>query len=100
RPPPSPPLFPYTTLFRSSPQTPRSYFGLACASDDSVPKLSPTLKRRDENEHPNRRGEKIMMPSISFLSNEESLYGSDTVTRDKRSEEHTSELQSRENLVC
>jgi len=24
-----------------------------------------------------------MMPSISFLSNEESLYGSDTVTRDK-----------------
>src|SRR5699024_12416546 len=71
RPPPSPTLFPYTTLFRSI--RPR---WLACASQC---RASPTAGSRSSPAHP------PAPPRVSGLP---------------RSEEHTSELQSRFDLVC
>src|SRR5690606_41506492 len=82
RPPPSPTLFPYTTLFRSpptsevTPTTGRSG-GAACA--------------RANRQVPSQRGSagdggRWLVPKHE--------------RKPQRSEEHTSELQSRENLVC
>src|SRR5690606_41331041 len=89
RPPPSSTLFPYTTLFRSLARRIRRHL-------DSRAVILLNLSVND-------RGE---------VSNDESITEvlveayAETVTRDRsyeatmRSEEHTSELQSRENLVC
>src|SRR5437870_8309886 len=74
--PPRSTLFPYTTLFRS---------------DSSVEKLP----RKDSNDS----GPMWFDNRIYFLSDRNgpvSLFAYDT----KRSEEHTSELQSRGHLVC
>src|SRR5690606_42129331 len=90
-PPPSPALFPYTTLFRSllsrlrgrrirlyGARAPRALAGIArCA------------RRRGC-----RRG-----PAL-FAGRHAGSPGAARCTRPARSEEHTSELQSRENLVC
>src|SRR5436309_6442180 len=70
RPPPRSTLFPYTTLFRSRAAGPDADDSAACAA----------------NRRP-RRG----IPGHA---------GADRPPRISRSEEHTSELQSRENLVC
>src|SRR5690606_41647631 len=77
RPPPRSTLFPYTTLFRSTP------------IGDPVP-----LWRKS-----------VRIPSLSVRrsTSPAGTYGPYTWPRyleDRRSEEHTSELQSRENLVC
>src|SRR5207302_8780030 len=77
RPPPRPPLFPYTTLFRSSVRTadrrrpPRG------------PARGPLLRRR---------------PGPGRAGGPHAGWGGRVGA--ERSEEHTSELQSRENLVC
>src|SRR5690606_41856914 len=73
-PPPRSTLFPYTTLFRSPPR--------------GAP--SPRPRRR---EMPRRRFQ-IDTPSDRAVSSAAFDH------RQTRSEEHTSELQSRENLVC
>src|SRR5690606_41715993 len=82
RPPPSSTLFPYTTLFRSSrsasPLISTSTRG--CAA--SVASSTPHSRRK-------RWFQRWRRPS-----------GAKTAIASKRSEEHTSELQSRENLVC
>src|SRR5690606_41810325 len=67
-----PPLFPYTTLFRSG--SPARTCSRSCA----------TTRRRQPGFSPNAHS------------------GNTTVPRSQpaRSEEHTSELQSRENIVC
>src|SRR5690606_41719731 len=76
--PPTPPLFPYTTLFRSP------------ASRQPGPRKpppaarTPTSPRRDSYAGESRRGGNRSGPMAHC----------------RRSEEHTSELQSRENLVC
>src|SRR5438105_12830901 len=69
--PPRSTLFPYTTLFRSAPASPHT--------------------RR-----PRRRRESATHPDGLFVS--DGCAGS--TTRRRRSEEHTSELQSRVDLVC
>src|SRR5690349_22627377 len=73
-PPPSPPLFPYTTLFRSvstlMPPQPLPASLQACRSTGRVLPRGPRIQR-------------------TFL-----------VPAPLRSEEHTSELQSRRDLVC
>src|SRR5690606_39562279 len=87
RPSPPPTLFPYTTLFRSRP----------VEGDREGSPLSPhhlprprelPCRRRDvlRRDHRGRAG----APPQSL----------DAPVVDERSEEHTSELQSRENLVC
>src|SRR5690606_40759896 len=74
--PPSPTLFPYTTLFRS--------IGAAVA-----------IRQKPEN----RRT--VDDPALSAASHQrDDLPGQFVPAEEIRSEEHTSELQSRENLVC
>src|SRR5688572_31862026 len=77
--PPRSTLFPYTTLFRSSPVTSRE--GSCVKSASSPP-------RRRRAERPRGSYPRIPHPRRSFCS------------APARSEEHTSELQSQSNLVC
>src|SRR5690606_41671464 len=90
RPPPRPPLFPYTTLFRSAPlgigevRQPRVVVGSAVAVVD----LEVELIGGDQGEH------------HAVLVDAEAAEHGAGADAAKRSEEHTSELQSRENLVC
>src|SRR5690242_21366686 len=83
RPPPRPTLFPYTTLFRSN-------------------RLVPTVDKdiRNAIERATQRSRKLLEEDFA-----EQLGGTYDVLRSgsvapKRSEEHTSELQSHVNLVC
>src|SRR2546422_8478247 len=71
--PPRSTLFPYTTLFRSSAEAAREIYGVVITSDERVDAPA-TTKLRAERREANRRKD--------------------------RSEEHTSELQSRLHLVC
>src|SRR5690606_41877603 len=90
--PPQSTLFPYTTLFRSPRPSSRSPSPRCSASMSSssitirltngFPMLQPSSIRTARTTSPVSA---ISAPPASFLS---------------RSEEHTSELQSRENLVC
>src|SRR2546430_7746572 len=70
--PPRSPLFPYTTLFRSAARRAHNLHALRA----SLPRCAPR-----ENSVPGLRGER-RAPGL------------------RRSEEHTSELQSQSNLVC
>src|SRR5207249_11593790 len=91
RPPPSSPLFPYTTLFRSRPrrQRPRRRVGPAVGDGEPVPLAG---RRRDVAPAPQGRGcaRGGRAPGGGRLAAEPPV----------RSEEHTSELQSRFDLVC
>src|SRR5436309_11960883 len=88
RPPPRSTLFPYTTLFRSSPN-------VVCCCGTS---LTYNNNVRTEVVWNNN-------PTTSASGGGISKYFSkptyqNNVSYNLRSEEHTSELQSRENLVC
>src|SRR3712207_7659560 len=78
--PPRSTLFPYTTLFRSL------YFvanrvskGEPCPSDDSAPTI---------------------FYATAPATNDDMQFGAPQTINEDRSEEHTSELQSRQYLVC
>src|SRR5690606_41837607 len=81
RPPPISTLFPYTTLFRSD------------FSDYQF-----------DVGHFEARKEFFLHPDWEYLENERTVTSDQAKKRlledEDRSEEHTSELQSRENLVC
>src|SRR5690606_40442386 len=78
--PPSPTLFPYTTLFRSrSPARHRAAVLLSDAVHNAGPDPRPLARR---------------FPRLHVLLETDGEHDA------PRSEEHTSELQSRENLVC
>src|SRR5690606_41440162 len=93
---PSAPRFPYTTLFRS--------VGAVEARLDGVP-ARPLKGTKQVGYAELRAGQKASMSVIDELLANAERYAA---TFDKgtlplppaRSEEHTSELQSRENLVC
>src|SRR5207302_11435263 len=98
RPSPTSPLFPYTTLFRSCSSLilgvrmslkDAAYADQAFAkyADQLRPDLVPFLKL-PKPEHPRVTRARL----AQFLQHRFALT--------QRSEEHTSELQSRENLVC
>src|SRR5690349_24408917 len=74
--PPRSTLFPYTTLFRSP--AARGARGRRVVPDRSPPRARP------RGRHPRRQGLRAKRPA----------------ERHARSEEHTSELQSRRDLVC
>src|SRR5207248_9970554 len=78
-PPPPPPLFPYTTLFRSS--RPRSR-----SARRSAPRPKCTAGTRSRPAAPG--------------SSARSTFASSRCREGRRSEEHTSELQSPYDLVC
>src|SRR3712207_7791742 len=83
--PPRSTLFPYTTLFRSEYDLPRS----SRLSDDPR-----RLNRRNDVDY---RTDSRCMPCYPS----DALVVVDSVLeREERSEEHTSELQSRQYLVC
>src|SRR5690606_41752821 len=88
-------LFPYTTLFRS---------GLAFLPSILGVKLRITVKEKDEETALNKLSEieqKIISKAGRYIySREEEALEAVVGKILKRSEEHTSELQSRENLVC
>src|SRR3712207_8720286 len=93
--PPRSTLFPYTTLFRSR-----------CRA---LVSLSQSLTRRPLIKHASRSlsaptipaGSALILP-VAALRGTPRRYGSGLVGRptEERSEEHTSELQSRQYLVC
>src|SRR5436309_8177003 len=84
RPPPRSTLFPYTTLFRSQP----NQIGMTRSIRTCVVECGVTMPDR------NTKTPQKNTTRVKRLSN--------TKCRQcrSRSEEHTSELQSRENLVC
>src|SRR3712207_8534132 len=77
--PPRSTLFPYTTLFRSPPSTSRS------ALSSPAPSTSICQRRRSGTVASSSRERGFIRATVSSRS---------------RSEEHTSELQSRQYLVC
>src|SRR2546422_6199914 len=78
--PPRSTLFPYTTLFRSLRAVRSTWFGQGCSSEIS----SDFRSQRCENEAP--------QPGVADHRSINDIL--------ERSEEHTSELQSRLHLVC
>src|SRR5690606_42154104 len=84
RPPPRPTLFPYTTLFRS--QRRPAWPTPICPTTRATARTStPRLPRRRD-----WRKSSVWIPA----------WCPTPFPVERRSEEHTSELQSRENLVC
>src|SRR3712207_8424040 len=90
--PPRSTLFPYTTLFRSDPN-----LGVAAVPDGRLDALSEVMKSR-----------RVVPATVDFVdiaglvrgaSAGEGL-GNQFLGHIRRSEEHTSELQSRQYLVC
>src|SRR5690606_39472706 len=86
--PPTSTLFPYTTLFRSV----NSIGGLYDTSYDS-------RRRRDDSLHHTQQDRAIYRYGTRFRARGPARRGH-RLHSSARSEEHTSELQSRENLVC
>src|SRR3712207_7715882 len=89
--PPRSTLFPYTTLFRSSKVLLPEY--------QKIPKertlYCTIISREPLQVHPTTVPNLDIVPSHILLSNTDV-----ELTTAKRSEEHTSELQSRQYLVC
>src|SRR5436309_7424809 len=89
RPPPRSPLFPYTTLFRSK-QT-KAIASARLKSDKVDALMLARLLRAD------------LLPTVWIPGEKERQIREQIRPKQSgqhRSEEHTSELQSRENLVC
>src|SRR3712207_7855785 len=85
--PPRSTLFPYTTLFRSS-------SGMAGSS------RSETISTSSHNGFPGSMGDSVPVEMILWLMLGSSPLETDAPILTCRSEEHTSELQSRQYLVC
>src|SRR5690606_42117618 len=96
---PIPPLFPYTTLFRSS--TPDIYGSVSqCTATFLVSYLTRKLWWAQMSlalAHMNHTSAVLFQTPLSVCPF--SNYAT-ACSMAERSEEHTSELQSRENLVC
>src|SRR5205807_4556686 len=88
-PPPRPPLFPYTTLFRSGPAI-TAGVGIADPTG-TLAVLGKTCTRTPSTT--------TDCAFTDFTSNQQIVFGPPPQA-DLRSEEHTSELQSPCNLVC
>src|SRR5207244_10170542 len=93
RPPPSPTLFPYTTLFRSDVRGGSVRIGVrrrraarvGVAEDDLPVRLDP--------------GQRQLVGDPAALTVRD-RHADDLAAQARRSEEHTSELQSPDHLVC
>src|SRR5206468_12864038 len=96
RPPPTPTLFPYTTLFRSGPNEAAPL--LDCPAN--VHRFVEAVAQANRANLPNRP--RALQPPPSFPATIEVLLLSEggAIPARVRSEEHTSELQSRSDLVC
>src|SRR5690606_41672360 len=87
--PPRPTLFPYTTLFRSGVRQVKQ------VDDVGVCRIAERAQKRSYGK---------LLLSVDIRPHDVAHVGGEldprTAERNHRSEEHTSELQSRENLVC
>src|SRR5207302_11354306 len=98
-PPPTAPLFPYTTLFRSSSvPDPRCWQYEVCAARSLISCSGSDRDRR-------KCGRALRRAEFRLAISPEPGQGSGVPDHGPelggaRTEEHTSELQSRENLVC
>src|SRR5690606_40213330 len=93
RPPPRSPLFPYTTLFRSPKVA--AAIAKACTLDNALPQGAPTSPILS-----NLICAKMDAELSRYALANKCIYTRYADDLTFRSEEHTSELQSRENLVC
>src|SRR3712207_8081195 len=84
--PPKATLFPYPTLFRSA--------------RIAVPAAVPSVAHSSRPLNPSSAGNTTRPPSLNADSGRASPYGLRSTSFAVRSEEHTSELQSRQYLVC
>src|SRR5206468_12739754 len=98
-PPPHPPLFPYTTLFRSA-----AAFSVGQFSSNQI---ASTLTGAPMLESPARSlllGDRILsyatQVSLNYAHSSRLSVHLGSFAAGGRSEEHTSELQSRSDLVC
>src|SRR5690606_39700717 len=89
--PPTSPLFPYTTLFRSEHAAP---------SSSMVQHTSASQTGASGPVHAQNRDSVCPTSSVNGCPSASTKTSSHKSGTDVRSEEHTSELQSRENLVC
>src|SRR2546430_11322223 len=88
--PPRSTLFPYTTLFRSS-----ALIGMRLALS-TIPVVLDQWRRQRTPEHAARLADAYVTMAIGGLR----ALASNPSRPFRRSEEHTSELQSQSNLVC
>src|SRR5690606_40989524 len=98
--PPTPPLFPYTTLFRSAKGI-EGQIGRAFAAFPQMERFHPVQKQRFQidGDGMGAAGDQVFemkVVSAQRVDRAEEYTGPEIEGR--RSEEHTSELQSRENL--
>src|SRR5690348_17882343 len=89
RPPPSSPLFPYTTLFRSMPD----------ANARALPASSPPTTSSSASQVGVASSREYARPS-PMMKFDAGTSGTFSGAPGSRSEEHTSELQSPVHLVC
>src|SRR5205807_10615375 len=95
RPPPSPTLFPYTTLFRSTEKDPDR-----AAADRHQQALGQELRRNVLPRGPHGAADADLMRAFDDRRQHD-VHDPDAADNQReRSEEHTSELQSPCNLVC
>src|SRR5207302_7845149 len=90
--PPAPPLFPYTTLFRSIAASAAVSITLDDTFEQQVSRIEAACGRVDSG------GGILILADVHGSSPFRASLA--MLERRRRSEEHTSELQSRENLVC
>src|SRR5690606_41661519 len=90
---PNPPLLPYTTLFRSPPDTPT-----ATSCNVARPCSRCTVRPYLQQHCAGTTCTPISFSTYAFSTNRVMRWRRTKCC--SRSEEHTSELQSRENLVC
>src|SRR5206468_11088897 len=99
-PPPTPPLFPYTTLFRSHDSAAETYGEGEQAHRAAYAALKHSFERRGDHWEPkDRKGPsdpQAKKGTPESRRRPSKTYGGVDV---ERSEEHTSELQSRSDLV-
>src|SRR5690606_41756461 len=94
--PPEARLFPYTTLFRSNENRDDDQQGNGCCHDIvAMTCLKQAFVQRPAGKADDQRGEDRNYEATKKINS-----GDKDEDKQPRSEEHTSELQSRENLVC
>src|SRR3989442_9726064 len=90
--PPRSTLFPYTTLFRSS-----GHEGCSCDTEGLASSMSPATA--GEPRVPDRASFPLSAPPYAGVG-PSAFFTRSPMSLPSRSEEHTSELQSRPHLVC
>src|SRR5690606_40042654 len=98
--PPAPPLFPSTTLFRSAGPASASRLPPRSSGGTAAPSASTGGRPAAPASPASFSGPSRGASDVTDAARRVLVVDDDPDARAARSEEHTSELQSRENLVC